>query len=152
MSEEEKEELKVRDKRRFSADTGELRKDAPPAPEPKQAAPPPQEKIKKEEIKKEEVKKDEPKSEPAPGKAEGPIPEATFAGLVMNFASQAMAFMGAVPEAREEMNLPIAKHLIETLEVIQTKTKGNLDKEEEQLLTNALYQLHMMFVEISKKK
>ncbi|HSG05040.1 MAG TPA: DUF1844 domain-containing protein [Nitrospiria bacterium] len=141
MSEEEKEEIKVQDKRRFSAETGELRKDVPPAAEEKKTAPPP--KTEKQET---------PKVKPGHETHQPPPPESIFPGFLLGIAAQAMALMGAVPESKEQQNLPAAKHLIDILEVLQTKTKGNLEKGEEQLLTNTLYELRMMFVEATKKK
>ena len=53
------------------------------------------------------------------------------------------------PESGEaaEKNLPLARHTIDTLEMLQHKTGGNLDEEEARLLESLLYELRMRFVE-----
>lgn len=60
------------------------------------------------------------------------IPPASFPGpLVSLLATQAMAALGQIPVAQggsAEVKLPLAKHFIDTLEVLQTKTQGNLNE------------------------
>ncbi len=62
---------------------------------------------------------------------------------------------------RDERDLPrpaqtlvigkgLARHTIDILEVLKEKTSGNLDPEEDQLLTRVLHDLHMRFVEAQK--
>ena len=46
----------------------------------------------------------------------------------------------------------MAKHLIDTLDVLQQKTKGNLTSEESALLTNYLYQLRMLYVAVQSQQ
>jgi hypothetical protein len=55
------------------------------------------------------------------------------------------------PESGElpEKNLPLARHTIDSLEMLQDKTRGNLDVEETRLLESLLYELRMRFVEAS---
>ena len=45
----------------------------------------------------------------------------------------------------------MAKHNIDLLELMQEKTKGNRTPEEEQLISNLLFQLRMSFVQAEKK-
>jgi hypothetical protein len=45
-------------------------------------------------------------------------------------------------------NLEAAKDVIDMLGVLQEKTKGNLEKSEEELLTGLLYELRMVYLEI----
>jgi len=52
-------------------------------------------------------------------------------------------------EARPD--LPMAKHTIDILGMLQQKTKGNLDGEEENLLNSLLYELRMKYVAAAKK-
>jgi hypothetical protein len=40
----------------------------------------------------------------------------------------------------------LVKHTIDTLELLEEKTKGNLSDEEKDLLKNALYDLKMRYV------
>ena len=79
------------------------------------------------------------------------VPPATFETLVSNLASQALLFMGAIPDPRTGQriaHLELAKHHIDTLEVIADKTKGNLSDEENQLLGSTLYELRQAYIQI----
>jgi len=92
---------------------------------------------------------------PAPDEgAEGPIPEADFPSFLLSLATSALFHMGLIadPESgeRSEANLPLARHSIDTLALLQEKTQGNLTAEEEELLTNLLTELRMRFVEATK--
>jgi hypothetical protein len=49
-----------------------------------------------------------------------------------------------------EKNLPFARQTIDTLEMLQAKTRGNLEADEAQLLESLLYDLRMRFVEASR--
>jgi hypothetical protein len=44
--------------------------------------------------------------------------------------------------------MEIAKHYIDMLEVLDTKTAGNLEAEEKKLLDTTLHQLRMAYVEM----
>ena len=46
------------------------------------------------------------------------------------------------------VDLDMAKHIIDTLAVLEEKTKGNLTPEESGLLNEYLYQLRMLFVAV----
>lgn len=76
-------------------------------------------------------------------------PEADFKFFITTLAIQASIFMGIMvnPSTKEkEENLPQAKFIIDTLDMLKAKTKGNLDKEEEALLESVLYELRMQYV------
>ncbi len=77
------------------------------------------------------------------------IPEASFSLLVTTLATQALAALGQVapPDTKEvPIDLKLAKHLIDTMEILEQKTQGNLTEEESKLLTKMLYELRMIFV------
>lgn len=81
---------------------------------------------------------------------EGPI---GFTDLVQVLASQALMYMGAVPDpatGKAMVSPPMAKAHIDMLGVVEDKTKGNLTDEESKLLTGILYELRMQFVELGK--
>jgi hypothetical protein len=87
-------------------------------------------------------------SEPAQGQ-QMPLPPASFPLLVTRIATEAMLAMGqfAETEGEEPERYPeLARHHIDTLAVLQEKTKGNLTAEEFQLLESSLHQLRMAFV------
>jgi hypothetical protein len=75
---------------------------------------------------------------------------ALFAHLVMQQSSMAMMLLGktAHPETGKIVrDLEAAKFFIDQLEMLEFKTKGNLDQEEAALLKQSLMSLRMAFVE-----
>ena len=79
------------------------------------------------------------------------MPEVTFTTLIMSLESSAFFHMGelASPDgAMAPRNKLLARHSIDTLTMLQDKTKGNLSVEEEELLTNSLSELKLSFVRI----
>jgi hypothetical protein len=73
-----------------------------------------------------------------------------FANLVMQQSNMAMMLLGQVahPESGEVVkDLEAAKMFIDQLEMLETKTKGNLTKEESSLLKQMLMALRLAFVE-----
>ena len=82
------------------------------------------------------------------------IPPASFSVLVNSLATQGILAMGGVEDPRTGhriVDLELAKHYIDTLKVLEEKTKGNLDEEERKTLDEARYQLRMVFVDISQR-
>ena len=60
-----------------------------------------------------------------------------------------MVALGFLPDpstGKPNPNRVVAKHFIDTLGVIEEKTKGNLTDEEAQFLSETLHQLRMAFV------
>jgi len=75
---------------------------------------------------------------------------ALFANMVIQQTNMAMMLLGKVahPETGQFItDIESAKMFIDQLEMIEAKTKGNLSKQEEGLLKQALSALHMTFVE-----
>jgi hypothetical protein len=75
------------------------------------------------------------------------LPEIDFGTFVISLASSVLVHLGEIthPDSPES-NHHLAKQTIDILGMIQDKTRGNLTKEEEQLLTNLLYDLRMKYV------
>lgn len=68
----------------------------------------------------------------------------------LSIASAAYMGLGMAPRGSEEKpmeNLELAKQNIDLLELMQSKTKGNLTTEENRLLEQLLFELRMRFVE-----
>jgi len=64
---------------------------------------------------------------------------------------QAEASLGASPWAeKQEVNLPIARHTIDMLAVLQDKTRNNLTLEEQRLLDNSLTELRFRFIQATE--
>ncbi len=77
-----------------------------------------------------------------------------FSTFVLSLSSSAAVHLGLVPHPEgktHSRNLPMAKQTIDILNILQTKTKGNLTGEEERLIAEVLYNLRMAFVRESKK-
>ncbi len=89
--------------------------------------------------------------EPAPAP---PLPKADFAGLALSLATSALFHLGLIadPESGEpgQKNLALARHSIDTLELLEEKTRGNLTGEETTLLANLLTELRVHYVESSR--
>jgi hypothetical protein len=76
-----------------------------------------------------------------------------FLDMVSLFSTQAMIGLGKMVNpttGKTEKNLPAARLFIDTLEMLETKTKGNLNQDEAKLLQATLTDLRLMFVEESK--
>lgn len=85
--------------------------------------------------------------------AAGGLPEQLgFKELISLFATQALMYMGAIPDqsGRSMVSLEIAKLNIDLLGVVQEKTKGNLSDEEQEMMDGTLNELRMQFVEVVK--
>jgi len=81
------------------------------------------------------------------------LPPATFATLVSAIAAQAMLAMGGLEDPRTKkriVDLPLAKHHIDTLAMLEEKVKGNLTEQEQRLLDQALYQVRMQYVQMAQ--
>ncbi|BBD09752.1 DUF1844 domain-containing protein [Desulfovibrio ferrophilus] len=78
-----------------------------------------------------------------------PLPQVTFSTFVMSLASSALVHLGEVPEPETGQmmpSLPVAKHTIDILAMLQEKTGNCLDPDETQLLEGLLYDLRMKYV------
>ena len=83
-----------------------------------------------------------------------PLPPVDFRSFLISLASSALFHLGLVedPATGEagERNLPLARHGIDTLELLQEKTEGNLSEEEAAMLSNLLTELRMHYVQASR--
>lgn len=85
-------------------------------------------------------------------KHRGPLPKGNFAALVSMLTTQALFALGLLQvkgQEEREPDLALAKYNIDMLETLQEKTKGNLTKEEETVLTNTLSELRMGYVKVA---
>ncbi|MGA8028458.1 MAG: DUF1844 domain-containing protein [Bryobacteraceae bacterium] len=86
---------------------------------------------------------------------EYPIPPATFTFIVESLLMQAQIQLGLLSfgEKDEEPapNLPLARHSIDMLAMLQEKTKGNLAVDEQRFLENVLTELRFRFVQVAEE-
>jgi len=78
------------------------------------------------------------------------LPPPSLEVIISTFATQAAVALGQVPNPvtnRTEDDLEQAKFAIDLLQVLEEKTKGNREENEERLLTDVLYKLRMIFID-----
>ncbi|MCD6320508.1 MAG: DUF1844 domain-containing protein [Candidatus Desulfofervidaceae bacterium] len=78
-----------------------------------------------------------------------PLPPINFSTFIISLSSSALVHLGEIPEpstGKYQKNLQLAKQTIDILEMLKEKTTGNLDSEEESLLTNVLFDLRVKYV------
>jgi hypothetical protein len=129
----------VQDRRRFSPDTGETRKDAPEESDRATQSPPQSETI-------------------AGGATEArqePAPEINFSTFVISLSTQALMHLGEIANplsGNVETDVPVAKQMIDILGMLKDKTRGNLNASEDRLMQDILFDLRMKYVEAVKKR
>ena len=97
----------------------------------------------------------EPQSAPA-DESKRVVPRVDFSMLVQSFAFSALHSLGLVRDRDggppTAPDIPLARHNIELLELLEEKTRGNLSAEESHLLASLLYEVRMHFVEATKPR
>jgi uncharacterized protein DUF1844 len=75
------------------------------------------------------------------------MPPVDFNLVVLSLNASALMHLGATADSggRTSVNLPLARHTIDMLGVLEEKTRGNLSGEEERLLHQVLFDLRMRF-------
>ena len=81
---------------------------------------------------------------------QGPL-EMNFERVIESFYMSALIQMGAMRQDNEQPRIDIigARQTIDSLSVLQEKTKGNLTDREKTLLQNVLFELRMAWIEIT---
>lgn len=77
-------------------------------------------------------------------------PEMTFGTFLVGLSTQALMLLGDIPDpqsGRPQQDLVGAQQLIDIIGMLELKTRGNLDREEAQLIEAILYELRMKYVE-----
>jgi hypothetical protein len=100
----------------------------------------------------EDLKKDE-QGKSAGTKTVLPNMEFDFSTFILSLTSSAFYHLGDVadPQTGEKsVNLPAVKQTIDILLVLKEKTRGNLNKDEEKLLEQLIYELQIRYVEKNK--
>tara|TARA_B100001123_G_scaffold449929_2_gene617521 strand:- start:1433 stop:1753 length:321 start_codon:yes stop_codon:yes gene_type:complete len=96
---------------------------------------------------------DEPMTE-ANKKDQEEEPSVNFVSFILSLTHTAALHFGDVADPSTgkpgKANLPAAQQIIDILNLLSTKTKGNLSTEERQLLEQVLYELRLRFVEAKK--
>ena len=88
--------------------------------------------------------------------AEAPVaafPPVDFHTFVLSLGSSALLHLGEIENPNDgvsQKDLPLAKHTIDILVMLEEKTKGNLSTAEERLMESLLYDLRLRYVEAMK--
>lgn len=80
--------------------------------------------------------------------------EANFSTLILSIASSAAMSLGLAPNPHSEKvetDLEMARFNIDLLRLLKTKTKGNLQTDEDQFLDSVINDLQLKFVQANKK-
>ena len=100
-----------------------------------------------------EAEKDEKCRPCAPGmvKKNGKcvMPDVTFTSFFMALNTSVLYHLGEIADpatGKRQKDMMMAKHTIDTMVLLQKKTKGNLNAEEKDLVDTSLYDLKMRFV------
>jgi len=99
----------------------------------------------------EEVK-DQAQKETAPEEKQEPeihLPEINFPTFIISLNASALVHLGAIEDpvaGKKVKNLPMGKQTIDILSMLEEKTRGNLSKEEENMLKHILYDLKIIYV------
>jgi hypothetical protein len=86
--------------------------------------------------------------------AEGAMP-VTFATFAFSLGTSALMLMGEQLDPHQQkvpINLAQAKEIIDILSMLEEKTRGNLNAEEQHVLTDMLYALRMKYVDVASGK
>jgi hypothetical protein len=131
---EEKKDFVIKDRRIFAEGSQDQKEKAPEQKPPKEEA-------------EERVSKDKGAFESEEKISQ--LPEINFATFIFSLNSSALVQLGIIedPATGTKMkNLSIAKQTIDILAMLEEKTRGNLTKEEDNLLKMILYDLRLMYV------
>lgn len=142
--------FRVVDRRRFT-DSGETRADAPPEPERPMAPQP-------EPPTPEQAKPSAPPSASPTGEmpADEDVPEPSgridFISFVASLATNAMAALGALPEAQSQgmpRNPDLAREYIDIISMLHYKVRGNLSVQEAAAMKRITSDLKMAYVQVT---
>lgn len=104
----------------------------------------------KDQVQAENAKLDEGAKQAEQSKQE--FPPANIVTMIQMFSTQAIVALGMIPtpDGEAEQNMPLAKHFIDMLSVLEEKCQGNLSTEEAKLLENTLHEMRMTYVAVTK--
>lgn len=76
-----------------------------------------------------------------------------FSTFILSLGTSVMMHLGQGPsedDNRPEVNLPLARHVIDIIAMLKEKTQGNLDEDEVRLVETVLFDLRLKFVDACK--
>ena len=82
--------------------------------------------------------------------SKNPLPKIDFSSFILSVYSSGLVQLGKVEDpstGKKNINLDLAKHTIDMIAMLEEKTKGNLNEEEENLLKALLSEIRLAYVE-----
>lgn len=108
----------------------------------------------KKESQETEKKQEESKEKTRDDKAgRPPLPEVNFNSLIFSLSSSAFFHLGEIADpqtGKKEKDLPLAKHAIDTIDLLKQKTEGNLTEDEQKFINSILDDLKWRYVKAAK--
>lgn len=83
------------------------------------------------------------------------LPAIDFTTLVLSLSHSVLMHLGDAPDpltGGRSVDLPLARQNIDLIALLQEKTRGNLAGAEERMLSQALFDLRMRYVEVLKSR
>ena len=77
-----------------------------------------------------------------------------FSSLIFIYVQAALVHLGELEEpgqTKAEVNLDAARQMIDIIDLLRVKTRGNLTPQEEQHVEKALFDLRLLYVQKAKK-
>jgi hypothetical protein len=83
------------------------------------------------------------------------LPKPDFTMYISSLSAQVLISLGQIDNPisqKVEIDLPMARYLIDLLLLLKEKTKGNLTKDEDDNFNNIIHGLQLLYVRVSKDK
>jgi hypothetical protein len=83
------------------------------------------------------------------------MPEVSFISFILSLNTTALFHLGEIPHpetGQKVLEVELARHAIDTLAMLEQKTKGNLNSEEQELISKIVYELKMRFIKVKREK
>ena len=129
----------VRDRRRFSSESGEPGENA-------------QSEAASQALNQEPII---PPAEKKESTTDEVLPAINFSTFIISLSTQALMDLGEIPNSltgKVAKEIQVAKQTIDIISLLPEKTRGNLDQGEEKLMGELLYDLRMKYVEAVRRK
>lgn len=82
------------------------------------------------------------------------MPTVSFTSFILSLNTTALFHLGELPHpetGHKVLDLELARHSIDTLAMLEQKTKNNLSSEEQELINRVVYELKMRFIRIKNR-
>ncbi len=86
-------------------------------------------------------------------KEASPLPKVDFNTFVLSLSSSVLVHLGEINDpasGQPSPDLDMARHTIDMLDMLEKKTQGNLDADEDRLLKNVLFEMRMKYIQKTK--